>query len=112
MLASYTCLNPFTVPTCKISGLKDARMHLQTGLQLIYFQILEVLMKVLFHASAKKETKRLNGFKFDTFIGRFQVNSNTPHSLLSAQELRESRGGRTGFLVPNSPEVFVDVKQH
>ena len=29
-------------------------------------------MKILSHASAKKKTKRLKGFKFRTFIGRFQ----------------------------------------
>ena len=29
-----------------------------------------------------------------------------------AQEVRESRGGRPGFPVPNSPTVSADVKQH
>ena len=32
-------------------------------------------MKVLPHVSAKKKTKRLKGFKFRTFIGRFEVTS-------------------------------------
>ena len=32
-----------------------------------------VLMKILSHASKKKKTKRLKGFKFRTFMGRSQV---------------------------------------
>ena len=34
-----------------------------------------VFIKVLSHASAKKETEKLKGFGFGTFIGRFQVTS-------------------------------------
>ena len=32
-----------------------------------------VLMEILSHASAKKEDKKLGGFKFRTFMGRFQM---------------------------------------
>ena len=32
-----------------------------------------VLMKILSHASAKRKKKRLKGFEFRTFSGRFQV---------------------------------------
>ena len=34
-----------------------------------------VLIKVLSHASAIKKTERLKGFKFRTFISRFQMTS-------------------------------------
>ena len=37
--------------------------------------MLWVLMEILSHASAKKQTKRLKSFKFGTFMGRFQVMS-------------------------------------
>ena len=73
----YSTLFPFTAPACRISGLKDAGTRLQT----VYFPILRLLlmlrvvMKVLSNASAKKETKRLKGFIFRTFAGRFQVTS-------------------------------------
>ena len=33
-------------------------------------------MKILSRANAKKKTKRLNDFKFRTFIGCFQVTGN------------------------------------
>ena len=33
-------------------------------------------------------------------------------SVIRAQELCESRGGRPGLPVPNKPTVSVDVKQH
>ena len=39
------------------------------------WSVLCVLMKILSHASAKKKTKILKGFKFGTFIGRFQMTS-------------------------------------
>ena len=32
-----------------------------------------VLVKLLSHASAKQKTKRLKGFKFCSFVGRFRV---------------------------------------
>ena len=54
---SSRTFNPFTAPTCKIPGLNDARMCLQT----VYFPalwhlfpVLCVLMKILSKASAKK----------------------------------------------------------
>ena len=50
-------INPFTAPACKMSGPKAA--------------VLCVLMKILSHASAKKKTKRIKGFRFRTLIGRF-----------------------------------------
>ena len=34
-----------------------------------------VLMKIFSHASVKKKKKGLKGFRFCTFIGRFQVTS-------------------------------------
>ena len=37
--------------------------------------LLRVVMKVLSHASAKKKTKRLKGFKVRVCIGSFQVKS-------------------------------------
>ena len=37
--------------------------------------MLRVLMKILSHTSAKKKAKRLKGFKFGAFIGRFQAAS-------------------------------------
>ena len=71
-------INPFTAPDCTISGLKDAGTRLQT----VYFPVLQhiycqyyVLMKIFSHASAKQKTKRLKGFTFCSFIGRFQVTS-------------------------------------
>ena len=39
--------------------------------------LLSILMKLLSHVSAKKKTKRLKGFKFRTFIGRFQVTTDS-----------------------------------
>ena len=35
--------------------------------------MLRVWLKVISNASTKKKTKRLKGFKFRTFIGRFQI---------------------------------------
>ena len=35
--------------------------------------VLSVSIKILSNASAKKKTKRLKGFTFDTFSGRFAV---------------------------------------
>ena len=32
-----------------------------------------ILMKILSHAGAKKKAKRLKGFEFGSFTGRFQV---------------------------------------
>ena len=50
-------INPFTVPACTISGLKEARTRLQT----VYFPVLQhllcVLGKIISRACAKKKTK-------------------------------------------------------
>ena len=70
-------INPFTSPACTISGLNNARTRLKT----VYFPVLYhlfsvscILMEILLHASAKKQkTQRLNGFKFRTFMGLFQM---------------------------------------
>ena len=39
------------------------------------FNAICYVMKILLHASAEKKMERLKGFKFWTFIGRFQVTS-------------------------------------
>ena len=63
----------------KISGLEDAWICLENSTfsspitHLLSVRC--VLMKILSKASAKKKTERLKGFKFCTFIGRFQVTS-------------------------------------
>ena len=52
--------NPFTALDCKIFGLKDARMHLQTvysGPITHLPSVLCILMKILSHASAKEKKK-------------------------------------------------------
>ena len=79
MSVSFLCdmvstINPFTAPACKISGLKDARTHLQT----VYFPVLWRCATCFDgnpftynYASAKKENKNLTGFRFRSFIGRF-----------------------------------------
>ena len=61
---AWRAINHFTAPACTVSGLNDARTRLQT----VYFPILWhlfsvlcVLIKILSHATAKKETKRLKG---------------------------------------------------
>ena len=73
-------INPFTAQACTISGLKDAQMRLQRFFCFFVFvthllSVLCVLMKIFLPASAKKKTKRLEGFKFHTFAGRFQMTS-------------------------------------
>jgi len=76
--AYKTMFNPFTSPACKTSGLKSAHIH--ASKQYIFrsitnlISILCVLMKILSHANAKKR-KKLDDFKFRTFIVRFQVTS-------------------------------------
>ena len=69
-------INPFTAPSCKLSGLKDERKRPQngifSGLITNLFSVLCVSMKILSHASAKKKTKRLKDVKFPTFIGLFK----------------------------------------
>ena len=87
IMLTVICLffcNPFTAPACTISGLNDTRKRLQT----VYFPVLlhlfsmlcGVLMEFLSHASPKrrkkeKKKKRFKGFKFRTFMGRFQMTS-------------------------------------
>ena len=71
--------NPFTTPACKSSVLIDALTRLQTLFFLSYntctFSALHFYENPFTYASAKKKTKRLRGFKFGTFTGRFQVTS-------------------------------------
>ena len=59
--------NPFTAPDCKIFGLKDARMHLQTvysGPITHLPSMLCILMKIRSHASSKKKKKGLRVSNF------------------------------------------------
>ena len=71
--------NPFTAPACNISGLKDARAVPANSIfsgpipHLLSMQC--ILMKILSDANEKKKTKRLKGFRFDTFIGPFWMTS-------------------------------------
>ena len=57
--------NPFTVPACQNSSLKDAWMRLQT----VYFllSVLRVSMKILSHDSARKKKKRQKQFRVSHF---------------------------------------------
>ena len=62
---SVSQCNPFAAPACTISGLKDARVHLQ----IVYFPVLwliyfRCLMKILSHASfrEKRKDKKAQGF--------------------------------------------------
>ena len=70
-------INPFAAPVCNISGLKDARnapaKRVFSGPIVHLLLMLHGLMKILSYDGAKKKTKRLKGFKFGTFIGRFQM---------------------------------------
>ena len=78
LLITLVTLTPFTAPACKISGLKEARMHLQTvfsGPIAYLLSVLHGLMKILSHSGATKKTKRFKGFKFGTFIGACQMTS-------------------------------------
>ena len=77
-------INPFTAPVCDISGLKSAHTSLQTAYSLVLqhmFSVLRVLIKFCSHADAKN-IKRVEDFKFCTFMGHFQVT-------LAVTELRE-----------------------
>ena len=62
-------LNPFTAAACKIYGPNSIFYGPITHL----LSKLYVLMKTFSNPGAKKKRIRLNGFKFSTFIGRFQV---------------------------------------
>ena len=72
--------NPFTAPAGEISGLKDAGTHAPanstfSGPVAHLLSRLCVLIKILSHAGATKKAKRLKGFRFGTFIARFQATS-------------------------------------
>ena len=74
MQIQFALFNHFTAPACKMSGLKDAQTCFQTMYFLVLyhlFSMLCALMKVLSHASVKKKTKKLKGFKFHAFYGSF-----------------------------------------
>ena len=68
-------INPFTAPACNFFGPAHARTPLKNSIfsdpitHLLSVQCF--LMKIFSHASSKKKTKRLNGMKFRSFIGRF-----------------------------------------
>jgi len=67
-------LNPFTATACTISGLKNATTHLQTifsGHTAHLLSMLCILMKILSHASAKKEDKNDQGFQIWHFYWSF-----------------------------------------
>ena len=70
---AYEAFTPITAAVCKLSGLKDGWMRLQT----VHFPFNAATRfdEVLSHASVKKKTQRFKGFKFRTFNGRFQVTS-------------------------------------
>ena len=48
---------------------------LMVGFLLFLLLLFFALMTILPHASSKRKTKRIKGFKFRAFIGRFQVTS-------------------------------------
>ena len=64
-------VNPFTAPDRKLSGLKDALARLQFSFSpvTISLSVLRVLMKLLSHASAKKEdpTPQKKRLRFSDF---------------------------------------------
>ena len=80
MSVSFLCdmvstINPFTAPACKISGLKDARKHLQT----VYFPVLwrcatcfDENPFTYNYASAKKENKILQVSDFVVLLVVFK----------------------------------------
>ena len=67
-------INPFTVPTCKIFGLKSApytpKDSIFDGPITNLHSLLCILIEVLSHADAKG-AQRLHNFECGTFIGRF-----------------------------------------
>ena len=73
-----------------------------------------VLMKILSNASAKKKTKRLKGFKFRSFIGRFQVTVKGLSRFCSECHWNISRPKICIVVQPSqiSLAVSVDVKHH
>ena len=71
--SSHMFINPFTYPVCKISRLKlvkDARTCLKncifsSPISITHLlSVLCILRKILWHAGAKKKTKRLKFFNF------------------------------------------------
>ena len=66
--------NPFTAPACKISRLKDARRRLQTVYSGPVTQP-SVLCDLGWKSFYMPMRKRLQGFRFQTLIGRFHVTS-------------------------------------
>ena len=73
-------INPFTAPTCKISGLKDARTDTPANSRIFRsydtptFNIMH-FDENPFKRHCEKKTKSFKGFKFRCFIGRFQMTS-------------------------------------
>ena len=65
--------NPFTAPACKISGVKDARAHLQT----VHFPVLRPTFNAVrlnenpLTCQCEKEDKKAHSLRFRTFTGRF-----------------------------------------
>jgi len=69
-------INPFTAQPVKCPGWKmKGRACKQYILRSCNYLLstLCVLMKILSHTGAKKKKKRLKGFRFRTFIGRFHL---------------------------------------
>ena len=70
-----TSINPFTAQPVKLRAeiCTDAPAHsIFSGPVTHLLSVLYILMKIHSHASAKEKTKRLKGFQFCSFIGRFQ----------------------------------------
>ena len=69
-------VNPFTAPDCQISGLKSAHIKpadsIFDGPVAKPLSMLCILTEIFPPAHAKGQ-KSLDGFKFCTFIGRFQT---------------------------------------
>ena len=87
-------INPFTASAYKSSGLKDTRTRLAAK---SIISVIYVLVEVLSHVSAKKETETLKGFKFRIFIGHFQADSNGTGRAVKGLSTRERGGGWGGI---------------
>ena len=77
-MSTNAVVNPFAAPACNISELKDRQTRLPTvyfpvHLKYICFQC--ILMKVLLHASAKKNEKALKVSNLAHFNYSFQMTS-------------------------------------
>ena len=88
--------------------------HIFSGPVTHLLSMLCVLMKILSNASAKKKTKRLKGFKFRSFIGRFQVTVKGLSRFCSECLWNISRPKICIVVQPSqiSLAVSVDVKHH